>query len=61
MSKRSEMAEKVLKVGQAVNELREALLAANYVFMAGAIRAAEEAVLFVHTMIDGSEMKESDL
>jgi len=52
---RTQLAAEVEKVGQSLNSLRMEALRSRFPFVAGIIRAAEEAVLVAYTML-----KESD-
>lgn len=47
------------QAGKDVNALREKLLAMNYPFVAGVVRAAEESLLVAYNML--ADAKESDL
>lgn len=59
--KRSEIAAKTLEVGQAVNELRMLLIESRMVFLAGVVRAAEEALLIANTTLSDTTIPESEL
>lgn len=58
---RAQLAAQAEQVGQALNALRTALVAANYPFMAGLCRAAEEAVLVIFTSLSDATITEDTL
>jgi hypothetical protein len=58
---RSTLAIRVELLGKQLNQLRNDLLAANYVFSAGLMRAAEEAVLIVCNMLNDNTVDEREL
>lgn len=58
---RSQLANQVQTAGEAANAAREAALAANYPFLAGIIRAAEESLLVALSRINDLEVPEDEL
>lgn len=58
---RSELAAQVETVGTAINAARTALFAANCIFLTGAMRAAEEVVMFIYTTLQDTTIPETEL
>lgn len=58
---RKALTDLALQLGTSLNTLRTALLAAKYVFCAGLVRAAEEAVLVVYNSLNDAAVPESEL
>lgn len=58
---RMSLANKVEEVGQAVNGLRNSLIDEGCVFMAGLVRAAEEALLVVVNALRDTSVPDKEL
>lgn len=58
---RVSIANKVEEVGQAVNALRTILIEEGFVFMAGLVRAAEEALLVVVNALRDTSVPDKEL
>lgn len=58
---RVSLANKVEEVGQAVNGLRNILIEEECVFLAGLVRAAEEALLVVVTSLRDTSVPDKEL
>lgn len=58
---RAELAKQLESAGIVVNDVRNKCLEKNYVYVGGALRAAEECIKVAFDMLDDPNTKESEL